>query len=181
MVAEVAPLPAWCVDVLLSPDLLPVLFASLGLAECAAASVCSAWAAAYARHLRRCGFICPRIARSLTLPRPNGLCMLTGGVLAAVCAEGFQRVRVRFVAAREDHDRLQLAACGEFALANATLGWTMGIAQTNDGIIVCIYESDSEGKLLKYGPSGVVAEVAPPDGYALGLQTIVTCKRQLDK
>ena len=31
LIAEVAPLPSWCVDVLLSPDLLPQLFSSLGL------------------------------------------------------------------------------------------------------------------------------------------------------
>ena len=31
LIAEVAPLPSWCVDVLLSPDLLPQLFSLLGL------------------------------------------------------------------------------------------------------------------------------------------------------
>jgi hypothetical protein len=31
LIAKVSPLPSWCVDVLLSPDLLPQLFSSLGL------------------------------------------------------------------------------------------------------------------------------------------------------
>ena len=41
LIAKVAPLPSWCVDVLLSPDLLPQLFSSLGLSEHAAAGVCT--------------------------------------------------------------------------------------------------------------------------------------------
>ena len=41
LIAQVAPLPAWCVDILLSPDLLLQLFSSLGLSEHAAAGVCS--------------------------------------------------------------------------------------------------------------------------------------------
>ena len=41
LIAQVAPLPAWCVDILLSPDLLPQLFSSLGLSEHAAAGVCT--------------------------------------------------------------------------------------------------------------------------------------------
>ena len=54
LIAQVAPLPAWCVDILMSPDLLPQLFSSLGLSEHAAAGVCSAWSRAYSRQLRRC-------------------------------------------------------------------------------------------------------------------------------
>ena len=49
LIAEVAPLPSWCVDVLLSPDLLPQLFSSLGLSEHAAAGVCKTWSGAYSR------------------------------------------------------------------------------------------------------------------------------------
>ena len=41
LIAQVAPLPSWCVDILLSPDLLPQLFSSLGLSEHAAAGVCT--------------------------------------------------------------------------------------------------------------------------------------------
>ena len=39
LIAQVVPLPSWCVDVLLSPDLLPQLFSALarGLSEHAAA------------------------------------------------------------------------------------------------------------------------------------------------
>ena len=59
LIAQVAPLPAWCVDILLSPDLLPQLFSSLGLSEHAAAGVCSTWSDAYRRQLRRCCYINP--------------------------------------------------------------------------------------------------------------------------
>ena len=54
LIAQVAPLPAWCVDILMSPDLLPQLFSSLGLSEHAAAGVCTTWSRAYSRQLRRC-------------------------------------------------------------------------------------------------------------------------------
>ena len=56
LIAKVAPLPSWCVDVLLSPDLLPQLFSSLGLSEHAAVKVCSTWSHAYSRQLRRCRY-----------------------------------------------------------------------------------------------------------------------------
>jgi len=53
LVAEHKPLPARCVDgVLLSPDLLPHLFESLSLRDCAAAAACSGWAAAWLALLR---------------------------------------------------------------------------------------------------------------------------------
>ena len=83
LIAKVAPLPSWCVDVLLSPDLLPQLFSSFGLSEHAAAGVCTTWSRAYSRQLRRCRYVDPRSERQLAdVPtRPRGLCMLPGGVL----------------------------------------------------------------------------------------------------
>ena len=63
LIAAVAPLPLWCVDALLSPDLLPQLFSSLGLSEHAAAGACTTWSRAYSRQLRSCGYdswpMCP--------------------------------------------------------------------------------------------------------------------------
>ena len=60
LIAQVAALPAWCVDILMSPDLLPQLFSSLGLSEHAAAGVCTTWSHAYSRQLRRCCYITQR-------------------------------------------------------------------------------------------------------------------------
>ena len=79
LIAQVAPLPAWCVDILMSPDLLPQLFSSLGLSEHAAAGVCSTWSDAYRRQLRRCCYINPTSLRRLAdVPdQPVGLCMLS--------------------------------------------------------------------------------------------------------
>merc|ERR1711903_168844 len=65
LIAQVAPLPSWCVDILLSPDLLPQLFSSFGLSEHAAAAVCTSWSHAYSRQLRRCRYINPRSVRNL--------------------------------------------------------------------------------------------------------------------
>ena len=74
LIAQVAPLPAWCVDILMSPDLLLQLFSSLGLSEHAAAGVCTTWSHAYGRQLRRCCYINPTRERRLAdVPRrPNG-------------------------------------------------------------------------------------------------------------
>ena len=65
LIALVVPLPLWCVDVLLSPDVLPQLFSSLGLSEHAAAGVCTTWSYAYSRHLRRSRYVDPRRMRHL--------------------------------------------------------------------------------------------------------------------
>ena len=46
-------------DVLLSPDLLPVLFESLTLSDSAAAATCAAWALVWKDHLRRCRYLSP--------------------------------------------------------------------------------------------------------------------------
>ena len=73
LIAQVAPLPLWCVDILMSPDLLPQLFSSLGLSEHAAASVCSTWSRAFSRQLRRCRYVHPtRVRRLARVPiHPN--------------------------------------------------------------------------------------------------------------
>merc|ERR1739841_236147 len=76
LIAQVAPLPSQCVDILMSPDLLPQLFSSLGLSEHAAAGVCSTWSHAYRRQLRRCCYINPtRVRRLADVPKqPSDLC-----------------------------------------------------------------------------------------------------------
>ena len=107
-----APLPAWCVDILLSPDLLPQLFSSFGLSEHAAVGVCSTWSRAYSRQLRRRRYIDPTRVRRLTdvSEQPGGLCMLPGGVLAITACENVAHDAVNFVAARADSDPQALAA-----------------------------------------------------------------------
>eukprot|EP00964_Phaeocystis_antarctica_P006476 scaffold3500_cov56-Phaeocystis_antarctica.AAC.6 len=105
LIAELAPLPSWCVDILLSPDLLPKLFSSLGLSEHAAAGVCSTWSRAYSRQLRRCRYVdLRRVQELVDVPNsPNGLCMLPGGVLAITCG-GEVHNGLSFVAVRNDSD-----------------------------------------------------------------------------
>ena len=124
LLAQVAPLPAWCVDILMSTDLLPRLFSSIGLSEHAAACVCSTWSHAYRRQLRRRRYVDPRIARELVQlgtgagrygdpnardpVTPQQLCMLPGGVLALSWGAYLQPDKVRLVAARDDSDLLAL-------------------------------------------------------------------------
>ena len=157
LIAQVAPLPSWCVDILLSPDLLPQLFSSLGLSEHAAAGVCTTWSRAYSKQLRRCRYINPRVARQLAdVPRrPNGLCALPGGVLAISSPEG-----VSFVALRNDTNPQALATCqaSSLGLGEEPLEWPMGMALTNDGLLVC--NDFPSTALFKFAKDGEMDELA---------------------
>ena len=166
LIAQVAPLPAWCVDILMSPDLLPQLFSSLGLSEHAAAGVCSTWSDAYRRQLRRCCYINPTRVRQLAdVPeQPNGLCMLRGGVLAIASGDdrdGFSTMK--FIAARGDTDPQALAACRASSLAAQRFNWLVGMALTHDGLLACnMYERSAA--LYKFAVDGAMDELAtaPP-------------------
>ena len=165
LIAKVAPLPSWCVDVLLSPDLLPQLFSSLGLSEHAAAGACTTWSRAYSRQLRRCRYVNPRSERQLAdVPdQPCGLCMLPGGVLAITYTtreyNTGRETAVKFVAARNDSDPQALAACRASSLAARRFEWLMGLALTNDGLLVCSLH-DVSNALYKFAKDGSMDEIA---------------------
>ena len=171
LIAQVAPLPSWCVDVLLSPDLLPQLFSSFGLSEHAAAGVCSTWSHAYSRQLRRCRYINPRIVRQLDgVPdTPTGLCMLPGGVLAITSCEADTQSAVKFVAARHDSDPQALAACQASTLAARRFEYLTGLALTNDGLLVCdAYDSTALYKFAKDGSMDELVTVPVLADYDAG-------------
>eukprot|EP00964_Phaeocystis_antarctica_P065121 scaffold39234_cov76-Phaeocystis_antarctica.AAC.3 len=161
LIAEVAPLPSWCVDILLSPDLLPQLFSSLGLSEHAAASVCSTWSGAYSRQLRIRRYVNPRIVPQLAgVPKnPTGLCMLPGGVLAIASCERNGHAAVKFVAARSDSDPQALAAYRASSLATRRFTWLMALARTNDGLLACNLREPSAA-LYKFALDGSMDELA---------------------
>ena len=160
LIAKVAPLPSWCVDILLSPDLLPQLFSSLGLSEHAAAGVCRTWSHAYSRQLRRCRYVDPRSVRELAdVPKnPIGLCMLPGGVLA-ITGNTYGNSGVNFVSARSDSDPQVLATCRASSLAARRFEWTMGLALTNDGLLACNFREPSAA-LYKFALGGAMDELA---------------------
>jgi hypothetical protein len=164
LIAKVSPLPSWCVDVLLSPDLLPQLFSSLGLSEHGAAGVCTSWSHAYSRQLRRCRYINPRSVRQLAdmTERPNGLCMLPGGVLAITSCGYTAQTAIQFVAARNDSDPQVLAACQASSLAARRFRWPMGLALTNDGLLVCCMHdhTNRSAALYKFSKDGSMDELA---------------------
>ena len=167
LIAKVAPLPSWCVDVLLSPDLLPQLFSSLGLSEHAAAGVCTTWSRAYSRQLRRCRYVDPRSVRQLDgVPKyPSGLCMLPGGVLVTTSYEPNNssnsggETAVKFIAARNDSDPQALAACQASGLAARRFEFLMGLAHTNDGLLAFSYDGASAA-LYKFAKNGSMDELA---------------------
>jgi hypothetical protein len=136
LIAEVAPLPSWCVDVLLSPDLLPQFFSSLRISEHAAAGVCTTWSHAYSRQLRKCRYVNPRSVWQL----------------ADQCS-------VQFVAARNDSDPQALAACQASSLAARRFVWPMGMALTNDGLLVCCH-MDPSTALNMFAKDGSMDELA---------------------
>ena len=165
LIAQVAPLPLWCVDILMSPDLLLQLFSSFGLSEHAAASVCSTWSRAYSRQLRRRRYIDPtRVRRLADVPLyPNGLCMLPGGVLAISSGEDGGEA-VKFVAVRSDSDPQALAACRASSLAARRFGaggQLRGLALTNDGLLACYAcLTNSLPPLYKFAKDGSMDELA---------------------
>ena len=160
LIAQVAPLSAWCVDILMSPDLLPQLFSSLGLSDHAAASVCSTWARAYSRQLRRCRYVHQRRKRWLAdaPEQPNGLCMLPGGVLAITSGEK-GNTTVNFVAARSEYDPQALAAYRASSLATQQFKWPMGMALTDDGLLACNLDERSAA-LYKFALDGSMDKLA---------------------
>ena len=167
LIAQVAPLPAWCVDILLSPDLLPQLFSSLGLSEHAAAGVCSTWSHAYSRQLRRCRYINPTRERRLAdVPEhPGGLCMLPGGVLAISWVEEEGDSTVSFVAARSDTDPQALAAHRSSSLATRRFQCLVGLARTDDGLLACNVD-DPSAALYKFALDGSMDELATAPALA---------------
>ena len=179
LIAQVAPLPAWCVDILLSPDLLPQLFSSLGLSDHAAASVCSTWSCAYTRQLRRLRYVLPASARELSelddVPKqPNGLCMLPGGVLAIASCEESSQCAVEFVAARADSDKQALAAYRSSSLAAQRYVWLTGLARTNDGLLACNMDDPFVAlcKLALEGSMDELTTLPALDDYGLGFRQI---------
>ena len=163
LIAEISPLPSWCVDILLSPDLLPQLFSSLGLSEHAAAGVCTTWSHAYSRQLRRCRYVNPRSGQQLAdVPiTPTGLCMLPGGVLAIASVENRGQASVKFVAARNGSDPQALAACRASSLAARRFVWLEGLALSSDGLLVCSSDNgDRSAALYKFAKDGSMDELA---------------------
>jgi len=85
------PLPGWCTDILLSPDLLPHLLELLELCDARVASVCSAWAAGWAALLRARRYVDPKPLRVFPLPEtPHGMAVLPNG---DICIGGAEDMR----------------------------------------------------------------------------------------
>ena len=110
LVAQVAPLPAWCVEVLLSPDLLSTCFSSLKLTDSRVAATCSTWRTAWHGWLAVLRPVLPAVQRTIPyLDRANGLCVRADGTLA-VC---YQISRVRFLTSDGEEDLSCLRREGE--------------------------------------------------------------------
>ena len=100
------PLPGWCTDVMLSADLLPHVIDSLELSRYAAATVCSAWAVAWARLLRLRHCVNPRPLKPLELST-----FYTGYAPAVMpdgdlCCCDFESQRLRFVSPESGEERV---------------------------------------------------------------------------
>ena len=111
---------------------------------------------------------------------PNGLCMLPGGVLAiaacvyATSASSVSKSSVTFVAARNDSYPQALAACRASSLATTPFEWPMGLALTNDGLLVCnqsyLNQSTALYTFAKDGSMDELATVPVLAGYGLGFK-----------
>ena len=115
-------------DVLLSADLLPRVFASLELADCAAASVCAAWGRAWSDRVARVLRAAPLAAPDFELGCPQFLAALPGERLAIATSHPY---RVCIV---DKEMRLQ-HTLGDPA-SGITLYDVRGLAAGDDGLYV---------------------------------------------
>lgn len=67
IIQQITPLPSWCTDILLSPDLLPHVFDSLELSDYVAAMVCVEWGVAWDRMLRQRRYVDPKPLKTIQL------------------------------------------------------------------------------------------------------------------
>ena len=101
----------------------------------------------------------------------NGLCMLSGGLLA-VSVDMDDHKGVTFVATRTGcvlPAASTRAASRASSLATKQLSWPMGMAQLTDGILVCnfSYEHEDEGGagIYKFAKTGAMAQLAFAPAY----------------
>jgi len=150
LLAEVAPLPEWCVDLLTQPDLLPDFFASFALSDCAVAAVCRAWSTTWRQHLIRLRVMLPRIKRTLPVAS-MGLAMMPGDVLALsephssdVWSGGNQMGQIFFVSPQTGAAQPSFAALAALHMDDPTK-----MATLSDGLVVSeLY------RIVKYGFDG---------------------------
>ena len=133
LVAKRKPLPAWCVDgVLLSPDLLPHLFESISLRDCAAAAACSAWSGAWVALLRLRRYVHP-VPRRIDLTEttdqmPVAVAAMPDG---AICVTG--RSHLHFLTAQGE----PIPGGGAWAaLAQVEFDDTFGVLRHGDSLLV---------------------------------------------
>jgi hypothetical protein len=82
--AEEMPLASWAVaDVLLSPDLLTLIFTNMGLDEHASAAVCSRWLTAWRAMLQTKRYLRPADSAALELPAEGNLLVSHSGEFAS--------------------------------------------------------------------------------------------------
>ena len=91
--------------------------------------------------------------------------MLPGGVLAITSGESEGIATVNFVAARSDSDPQALAACQASSLAERRFQRVLGLARTDDGLLVCNL-GDPSAALYKFALDGSIDELATAPALA---------------
>ena len=94
--------------------------------------------------------------------RPNGLCMLPGGVLAIAASDDDDKAAVKFFVARNGTDSQALAACRASTVAARRFnGVLCCLALSNDGLLVCeVGTPNYPGALYKFAKDGSMGELA---------------------
>ena len=165
LVAKRKPLPAWCVDsVLLSPDLLPHLFESISLRDCAAAAACSAWSGAWTALLRLRRYMHP-VPRHIDLNKmptetrlpPRAVAAMPDG---AICVTGGSHLH--FMTAQGK----PIPGGGAWAaLAKVEFSDTFGVLQHDDSLLV-VASDDQHVRRLRLSDGVELARSPKLDGEA---------------
>ena len=150
LVAEANPLPSWCVDVLLSPDVLLHVLGTLELCDGRVASVASAWAAGWAAMLAQRRYVNPKMRQVLIL-RANeeaerSPCSVTRMPDGNICLASFSTRPLTF---HLPDSRCQRSAIREHAMRSSAWHVTLTTAESPSShrkMVVChgdvLYMSD---------------------------------------
>jgi hypothetical protein len=169
LMAKRNPLPSWCVDIMLSPDLLPRVLEHTTLGDKAAATVSRVWAEAWSALMRRRRLLRPQSMQTLRYRHANNvkvqpLCghvMSDGKIIVADFSnrgkKGLDRMRLEILS--PDGETLQPGA-----LRHWRFNFPDALLEHNG----CLFVADSRTNFFPHSRGGKVCKLRLSDGEDMG-------------